>query len=152
MKNLVRTNGDSFSSIPSLLNEFFNDGWFDSSLANWRSQGGSMPAVNVRESNDEFMIEVAVPGMKRDDFKVELDNNVLTISSSKEEKAEEKNRAGEYTRREFSYQAFQRSFSLPEAKVEGGKISAKYTDGILYVTVPKREEAKMKPVRQIAVS
>ena len=111
-----------------------------------------MPAVNVRESNDEFMIEVAVPGMKRDDFKVELDNNVLTISSSKEEKAEEKNRAGEYTRREFSYQAFQRSFSLPEAKVEGGKISAKYTDGILYVTVPKREEAKMKPVRQIAVS
>ncbi|HEX6225232.1 MAG TPA: Hsp20/alpha crystallin family protein [Chryseolinea sp.] len=152
MKNLVRTNGDSFSSIPSLLNEFFNDGWFDSSLGNWRSQGGSMPAVNVRESNDEFMIEVAVPGMKRDDFKVELDNNVLTISSSKEEKAEEKNRAGEYTRREFSYQAFQRSFSLPEAKVEGGKISAKYTDGILYVTVPKREEAKMKPVRQIAVS
>ena len=152
MKSLVRTNGNSFSSIPSLLNDFLTDDWFNSSLMNWRSAGASLPAVNVRETNDDFMIEVAVPGMKREDFKVELDNNVLTISSSKEENREEKGREGEYTRREFSYQAFQRSFSLPEAKVEGGKISAKYTDGILYVTVPKREEAKIKPARQITIS
>jgi HSP20 family protein len=152
MKNLVRTNGNSFSSIPSLLNDFFTDDWFNSSLMNWRSEGASLPAVNVKETNDEFMIEVAVPGMKRDDFKVELDNNVLTISSSKEDSREEKGREGEYTRREFSYQGFQRSFSLPESKVDGGKISAKYSDGILYVTVPKREEAKVKPARQIAVS
>ena len=152
MKSLVRTNGNSFSSIPSLLNDFLTDDWFNSSLMNWRSEGASMPAVNVKESNDDFKIEVAVPGMKRDDFKVELDNNILTISSSKEDKREEKDPDGEYTRREFSYQSFQRSFSLPESKVEGGKISAKYTDGILYVTVPKREEAKVKPARQIAVS
>jgi HSP20 family protein len=152
MKNLVRTNGNSFSAIPSLLNDFFNEDWFDSSHVNWRLPGASMPAVNVKETNDEFTIEVAVPGMKRDDFRVELDNNMLTISSNKEEKAEEKGRDSGYTRREFSYQAFQRSFSLPEAKVEGGKISAKYTDGILYVTVPKREEAKVKPVRQITIS
>jgi HSP20 family protein len=152
MKSLVRTNGNSFSSIPSLLNDFFTDDWFNSSLMNWRSEGASMPAVNVKESNDDFKIEVAVPGMKRDDFKVELDNNILTISSSKEDNREEKDRDGEYTRREFSYQSFQRSFSLPESKVEGGKISAKYTDGILYVTVPKREEAKVKPARQISVS
>ena len=152
MKSLVRTNGNSFSSIPSLLNDFLTDDWFNSSLMNWRSEGASMPAVNVKESNDDFKIEVAVPGMKRDDFKVELDNNILTISSSKEDKREEKDPDGEYTRREFSYQSFQRSFSLPESKVEGGKISAKYTDGILYVTVPNREEAKVKPARQIAVS
>ena len=152
MKSLVRTNGNSFSSIPSLLNDFFTDDWLNSSLMNWRGTGTSMPAVNVRESNDNFMIEVAVPGMKRDDFNVELDNNILTISSTKEDNHEEKGRDGEYTRREFSYQAFQRSFSLPEAKVEGGKISAKYTDGILYVTVPKKEEAKVKPARQISVS
>ena len=152
MKSLVRTNGNSFSSIPSLLNDFLTDDWFNSSLMNWRSEGASMPAVNVKESNDDFKIEVAVPGMKRDDFKVELDNNILTISSSKEDKREEKDPDGEYTRREFSYQSFQRSFSLPESKVEGGKISAKYTDGILYVTVPKREEAKVKPARQISVS
>ena len=152
MKSLVRTNGNSFSSIPSLLSDFLTDDWFNSSLTNWRSAGASLPAVNVRESNDDFMIEVAVPGMKREDFKVELDNNVLTISSSNDEIREEKGREGEYTRREFNYQAFQRSFSLPEAKVEGGKISAKYTDGILYVTVPKREEAKIKPARQITIS
>jgi HSP20 family protein len=152
MKSLVRTNGNSFSSIPSLLNDFLTDDWFNSSLMNWRSTGGSLPAVNVRETNDQFMIEVAVPGMKREDFKVELDNNVLTISSSKEENRQEKGHEGEFTRREFNYQAFQRSFSLPEAKVDGGKISAKYTDGILFVTVPKREEAKIKPARQITVS
>ena len=152
MKNLVRTNGNSFSSIPSLLNDFLADDWFNSSLMNWRSAGASLPAVNVRETNNDFMIEVAAPGMKREDFKVELDNNVLTISSSTDENHEEKGRDGEFTRREFSYQAFQRSFSLPEAKVEGGKIAAKYTDGILYVTIPKREEAKIKPARQITVS
>jgi len=152
MKNLVRTNGDSFSSVPSLLNDFFTDDWFNSSLSNWRTAGASLPAVNVRETNDDFMIDVAAPGMKRNDFKVELDNNILTISSEMEEKQEEKDKNGKFTRREFSYQSFQRSFSLPENKVDGGKISAKYIDGILHVVVPKREEAKIKPARQITVS
>lgn len=152
MKNLVRTNGNSFSSLPSLLNDFFTEDWFDSSMANWRSAGATLPAVNVRETNDSFLIEVAAPGMKRDDFKVELDNSVLTISSEIEANREEKDNNGKFTRREFSYQSFQRSFTLPENKVEGGKISAKYTDGILHVMVPKREEAKVKPARQITVS
>jgi len=152
MKNLVTTNGNSFSSIPSLLNSFLTDDWFDSTLANWRTAGASMPAVNVRESNDDFVIEVAAPGMKRNDFNVALDNNLLTISSRREENSEEKGHEGEYMRREFSFQSFQRSFSLPEAKVEGGKISARYTDGILYVTIPKREEANLKPVRKISVT
>jgi len=152
MKNLVRTNGNSFSSVPSLLNDFLTDDWFNSSLGNWKAAGASLPAVNVRETNDEFMIDVAAPGMKRDDFKVELDNNILTISSELEERHEEKEKNDKFTRREFSYQSFQRSFSLPENKVDGGKISAKYTDGILHVIVPKREEAKVKPARQITVS
>jgi HSP20 family protein len=152
MKNLIRTNGNSFSSIPSLLNDFFTEDWLDSSLANWRSTGATLPAVNVKETNDDFLIEVAAPGMKRDDFKVELDNHVLTISSEMEEQNEESGKNGKYTRKEFSYQSFQRSFSLPENKVEGGKISAKYTDGILFVTVPKKEEAKVKPARQITVA
>jgi HSP20 family protein len=152
MKNLIRTNGNSFSSIPSLLNDFFAEDWLDSSFANWRSTGATLPAVNVKETNDDFLIEVAAPGMKRDDFKVELDNHVLTISSEVEEQNDESGKNGKYTRREFSYQSFQRSFSLPENKVEGGKISAKYTDGILFVTVPKKEEAKVKPARQITVA
>lgn len=151
MKNLVRTNGNSFSSIPSLLNDLFMDDWFDSSLRNWRSSGATLPAVNVRETNDDFVIEVAAPGMNRDDFKVELDNNLLSISAELEEKNETSDQNRAYNRREFNYQSFQRSFSLPENKVEGTKISAKYKDGILHVTVPKKEEAKMKPARQITV-
>ena len=152
MKTLVRTNGNLFPGIPSLLNDFFTDDWFNSSLANWKSSGTSLPAVNVRETNDDFMIEVAAPGMKRDDFKVELDNNVLTISSQREENNGEKGKDGVYARREFSYQSFQRSFTLPENKVEGDKIAARYVDGILQVTVPKKEEAKVKPAKQISVS
>lgn len=150
MKTLVRTNGNMFPAIPSLLNDFFTDDWFDSSLANWKSTGATLPAVNIRETNDDFRIEVAAPGMNRDNFKVELDNNVLTISSQREDDREEKE--GAYTRREFSYQSFQRSFRLPENKVEGDKIAARYTDGILQVTVPKKEDARIKPAKQIAVS
>lgn len=152
MKTLVRTNGNLFPAIPSLLNDLFTDDWFDSSLANWKSSGTTLPAVNVRETNDDFRIEVAAPGMKRDDFKVELDNNVLIISSQREDSREEKDNNGDYTRREFSYQSFQRSFTLPEDKVEGDKIAASYVDGILKVTVPKKEQAKVKPAKQIAIS
>ena len=152
MKTLVRTNGNLFPAIPSLLNDLFTDDWFDSSLANWKSTGATLPAVNVRETNEDFNIEVAAPGMKRDDFKVELDNNVLTISSQQQNDQEEKNNEPGYTRREFSYQSFQRSFKLPENQVEGDKIAARYVDGILQITVPKKDEAKVKPAKQITVS
>jgi HSP20 family protein len=115
-----------------------------------RGFDSTLPAVNVRETNDNFAIEVAAPGMKRDDFKVELDNNVLTISSQREEKQEQQQDEN-YTRREFNYQYFQRSFTLPENKVEGEKIAARYADGILHITVPKKEEAKVKPIKQITI-
>jgi HSP20 family protein len=152
MKSLVKSNGSLFPSIPSLFDDFLMRDWFDWSLGNWRMAGSTLPAVNIIETNDDFRIEVAAPGMKREDFKVELDNNTLVISSEREEKSEEKDQHGNYTRREFSYQSFQRSFALPENMVDGEKISAKYKDGILYITVPKREEAKLKPARQIAVA
>jgi HSP20 family protein len=152
MKSLVKSNGSLFPTIPSLFDDFFTRDWLDSSLANWRVSGASLPGVNVMETNDDFRIEVAAPGMKRSDFKVELDNNVLTISSQREDKNEEKDENGNYTRREFSYQSFQRSFSLPESKVAGDKIAARYVDGILHVTVPKSEEAKVKPAKQIPVA
>jgi HSP20 family protein len=152
MKSVVKSNGSLFPTIPSLFDDFFTRDWLDSSLANWRVSGTTLPAVNVMETNDDFRIEVAAPGMKRSDFKVELDNNVLTISSQREDKNEEKDENGNYTRREFSYQSFQRSFSLPENKVLGDKIAARYVDGILHVTVPKSEEAKVKPAKQIAVA
>lgn len=151
MKSLVKSNGTLFPTTPSLFDDFFNRDWLDSSLANWRGNGASLPAVNVMETNDDFRIEVAAPGMKRSDFKVELDNNVLTISSERQDSSEQKDSNGNYSRREFSYQSFQRSFGLPENKVLGDKITARYVDGILHVTVPKSEDAKVKPAKQIAV-
>lgn len=151
MKTLITTNGSLFPGIPSLLDEFFGRDWLDSSRANWKSTGTTLPAVNVLETNDDFKIEVAAPGLKRDDFKVELDNNILTIHSQRED-GEEKNQDGNYTRREFRYQSFQRSFSLPENQVKAEKISAQYVDGILKIVIPKSDEAKVKPAKQIAVS
>lgn len=152
MKTLVKGNGSLFPGIPSLMEDFILRDLIDSSNGNWKSNGATLPAVNVGETNDAFTIEVAAPGMKRDDFHVELDNNVLMISANRENKNDEKKNDNLYTRREFSYESFQRSFSLPENRVEGDKISAKYKDGILYITVPKTEDAKVKPPKQIAVS
>lgn len=151
MKSLVRSNGNLFPSIPSMFDNFFTNDWLDSSLSNWKASGATLPAVNVKETDENFDIEVAAPGMKRDDFKVELDNNILTISSQREDTQEEKDKNGNYTRREFSYQAFQRSFALPESKVEGDKISARYNDGVLHVMIPKSEKTKVKPAKQITV-
>jgi HSP20 family protein len=152
MKTLARSNNRNlFPAIPSLLNNFFNEDWIDSTMANWASVNATLPAVNVKETNNEFLIEVAAPGMKRNDFKVELDNNVLTIGSELEGK-EQKNEEEQYARREFAYHSFQRSFTLPQGMVEGEKIAARYENGILYITVPKKEEAKVKPPRQIQIA
>ena len=150
MKTLVRQNATLFPSLPSLLEDFFNRDWADSTLAN-RNYSATLPAVNVMETNEDYLIDVAAPGMKRDEFKVELDNNVLTISSQREEKHVEQDESKNYTRREFNYQSFQRSFTLPENKVEGEKISARYVDGILHIIVPKKDEAKLKPIKQITI-
>jgi HSP20 family protein len=150
MKTLVRQNATLFPSLPSLLEDFFARDWADSTLAS-RPFSSTLPAVNVQETNDEFVIEVAAPGMKRDEFKVELDNNVLTISSHREEQQDNSQQGGNYTRREFNYRYFQRSFTLPEKAVDGEKIAARYADGILHITVPKRDEAKLKPIKQISI-
>jgi HSP20 family protein len=152
-KSMVRkTNSSLFPAIPSLMDDFFGRDWLDSTLGDWKTIGSTLPAVNVRESNDGYVIEVAAPGMKRDDFKVELDNNVLTISAQMEDNHEQKDQEGNYTHREFSYQSFQRSFSLPQNKVKGDEITARYVDGVLHVTVPKTEDAKTRPAKQIAVA
>jgi HSP20 family protein len=96
------------------------------------------------------MIEVAAPGMTKEDFKVDYENGRLTISS--ERKNESKEKDGNYTRREFSYQSFQRSFTVPENIVNGDKIAATYKEGILHISLPKREEVKPKPARAIKIS
>jgi len=118
--------------------------------SNFSSTNTSLPAVNVKETNDEFLIELAAPGMEKKDFKINFKNNVITISSEKEDKREEKKE--NYTRREFSYQSFQRSFTVPENAIVSEKIEAIYNNGILEVKLPKREEVKPQPEREIKIS
>lgn len=129
---------------------FFPKGWMDWFDTNFSTTDTTLPSVNVKEDKDKFEIEVAAPGMKKEDFKINLDENRLTIlSERKEEKSEEDKN---YTRREFSYQSFSRSFNIPEGRVMRDKIVAKYNDGILSIKLPKREEGKAKLTRQIKIS
>ena len=107
------------------------------------------PAVNIAEGDNEFTIEVAAPGLDKKDFNINLENDCLTISSVNEEQREEK--VTNYSRREFNYNSFSRSFTLPDT-ANGDKIKASHKDGILYVNIPKKEEAKARPARQIAIS
>jgi len=136
--------------FPSFFDRFLNNEMMDWNLSNFSSTNTSLPAVNVKENENEFVIEVAAPGMNKNDFNIKFHNNVLTISSEKKDEKEEKNE--KFTRKEFSYQSFQRSFTVAENAVESDKISAKYADGILLITLPKREEVKPKPMKEIKIS
>jgi HSP20 family protein len=132
--------------FPSIVDEFFGRDFLPN-LFEFQT-GINMPSVNIVEGKNDFRIEVAAPGLQKDDFKINLDNNVLTISSEKEEKQEEKDER--YMRREFSYTSFRRSFSLPQT-VEADKISANHSNGMLSISIPKKEEAKVKPAKQIEI-
>lgn len=136
--------------LPSFFERFLNNDLSDWNLTNFSGTNTSLPAVNVKETNDEFVIELAAPGMEKKDFKINFKNNVITISSEKEDKKEEKKE--NYTRREFSYQSFQRSFTVPENAIMSDKIEALYNNGILEVKLPKREEVKPQPEREIKIS
>lgn len=145
--SIVKRDGTR-SMLPDLWDSFFNRdvfGW-DSNFAN---EGQSLPAVNIKENNDNFEVEMAAPGMKKDDFKIQLDGTALTISS--EHQDEQKQDEGNYNRREFSYRSFYRTFHLPKEVVDADNIKARYEDGILKLEIPKREEAKQKPPRLINV-
>lgn len=140
-----------FPTAPSLFDRFFEGDLMDWNSSNFSGSNSTLPAVNVKENDNEFLIDVAAPGLKKDDFKLNYDNGKLTISSEKEEEHEQKD-GDKVTRREFSYQSFQRTFNVLETTVNAENISAKYEDGILHVMLPKREEVKPKPVKQIEIS
>ncbi|WP_052596622.1 Hsp20/alpha crystallin family protein [Aureispira sp. CCB-QB1] len=142
------------SNLLPTVSKFFDDDW--NSLFNWSNRNfannrTTLPSVNIKETTDEYCVEVAAPGMKKEDFHIELDNNTLTIKSE----VEHENEATEgenFTRKEFCYQSFQRSFNLNNRVVDDSNIKATYQDGILSLTLPKKEEAKKKPARQIEIS
>lgn len=129
MNGLMRRN--------SFFDDFFTKDLFDFQNA-FSQTGTTVPSVNVKDSDDGFEIQVAAPGMKKEDFKIDLHRNVLTISSETKDSREDKDEAGNFTRREFNYSSFRRSFTLPE-QVAHEKIEAAYQDGILKITVPKQE-------------
>ncbi|WP_047245999.1 Hsp20/alpha crystallin family protein [Maribacter thermophilus] len=140
--SLVKRNDVLF---PSLMNEIFKPDWF----GGMENFGTNVPAVNIKEGEKEFEMELAVPGRSKDDFNIEIDDSLLSISS--EVKSDKETKEDNYTRREFSYSSFKRSFTLPDS-VDSDKIKATYEDGILKFTLPKKKEALPKPKRMISLS
>jgi len=134
------------TALPGLVDEFFNGDIFPRFFE--VESRHTMPAVNIVEGKEDYRIEVAAPGLAKDDFKINLENSILTVSSEKEEKLEEKDE--KVMRKEFNYYSFCRSFSLPQT-VNSEKIKATHKDGILNIIVPKRDEAKEKPAREIKI-
>ncbi|MCB2219060.1 MAG: Hsp20/alpha crystallin family protein [Bacteroidetes bacterium] len=147
---LVRKNDQMWPTFPSLIDNFLSRDWMDWSNMNFSNTNTTLPAVNIKETKDDYKIEVAAPGLSKKDFKINLENNQLTISSEKESTKKEED--DNYSRREFSYQSFTRTFNLPEHEVDGDKIAASYNDGILTIQIPKKEEAKPKPARMIKIA
>lgn len=133
----------------NFLNSFFNDSFWPMHTS-WNNElkHSNMPAVNVEETEREYLIEVAAPGLDKKDFKVSVDKDILTIASTLEGKREEKN--ADFIRREFSYSSFSRSFRLPEG-ANAEKIKAVHKNGVLTISLPKSEE-KVKKAIEIKVN
>ena len=145
---LIRRN-ENYPVLSNILNDFFRNDWLDFSNRNYSLTNTTLPSVNIKESDDAFIVEMAAPGLDKNDFKISLNSRTLMISSEKKSENEVKEDS-QYSRREFSYQSFCRSFSLPES-ADAEKISARYENGILLVNIPKREEIKRNLERTIEI-
>jgi HSP20 family protein len=146
--NLIKR--EFFPTVPSFFDDFFKTDFADWGFKNNSLTNTTLPAVNIVETDDNFTVEMAAPGMSKKDFQIELDNEMLTISSEKE-LSHELEKTDKYSRREFSYQSFKRTFQLPKSVVDDSKIEASYLNGILKIMIPKREEAKAMPPRTIKI-
>lgn len=131
--------------FPVLMNEIFRPDWFGGT----HNETTTIPAVNIKENEENFELELFVPGRNKDELIIEIDNSVLTVSS--ETKKEEEESKENFTRREFTLSSFKRAFTLPET-VATDKIEATYINGVLKFNLPKKEEALPKPKRKIELS
>ncbi|ACU63724.1 Hsp20/alpha crystallin family protein [Chitinophaga pinensis] len=147
--SLVKRTATTLPGFPSLFDDFFSREFFNWGNNNFSSTSTTVPSVNIKETADSYEVEVAAPGMDKKDFNITLDGNTLTISSAKQQTQEKKD--ANYTRREFSYQSFQRSFELPKNVVDEDKINARYDNGLLHLVIPKKEDAKQKAPRMIEI-
>ncbi len=135
---IPRLTNNFFPTFPSFFDNIFEGNLMDWNNSNYSDSNSTLPAVNVKETENDFLIEVAAPGLKKEDFKVNYDNGRLSICSEKKNEKEEKE-GEKVTRKEFSYQSFHRSFSVSENVVDPEKIHADYKDGILHISLPKLE-------------
>jgi HSP20 family protein len=142
------TSNQNFPTLSTWLDDIFNRDLPSVFTSNFNT-GITLPKVNIKETADAFMVEVAVPGLKKSDFHIDIDNQLLSISTERKEESEHEEE--NYTRREFGYASFKRTFNLPES-VNDEKINATYENGILNIVLPKKEEAKRKPARSIKIS
>lgn len=140
--NLISTNLNRWK--PTLLDELFDDRWF-----NFDTFNQTFPAVNTIEKDNQYLLEIAVPGMDKKDFEIEIQNDLISISSISKQEKEVKDNLN-YNRQEFNYNSFHRTFSLPK-EVDQSKIKAIYTDGILTITLPKLKEVISKSKKLIEV-
>jgi HSP20 family protein len=147
---IVKRNGSLQNHFPTLFDDFLNRDIFNWGLSNFSNTNTTIPAVNLKETPDNYEVEVAAPGMTKKDFKVLLEGNTLTISSEKATQNEQ-NETARYMSREFSYQAFSRTFTLQKDVVDTEKIQAKYEDGVLHLLIPKMEEVKQKQPKLIEI-
>lgn len=130
--------------LPSVFNDFFGNEWI-------AKASSSMPAVNIKETADEYIVDIAAPGLTKDDFKVKVnDDNQLVVSVQKETKNEEKDEKGKYLRREFGYTQFQQTMILPD-NIEKDKIQAKAENGVLTIDIPKKPAAPAEGAKDIEV-
>ena len=138
-------NGQKNRNVNPFFNDFFSSILNDSYLGD--RSANQVPAVNIAETDNNFQIELAAPGLTKEDFKISLDKNVLTVSVDK--KAENVEEGKKITKREYTFQSFSRSFTLPEI-ADNSNIEAEYNNGILKLVVAKKEDAKLQ-AREIAV-
>jgi HSP20 family protein len=134
-------------SMPNLWDEFLENGLFGDVYRS--SRLSSLPSANIIEEKERFLIELAAPGLEKEDFRISLSEKVLSISVEKEEKSEENK--DNYARKEFSYTSFKRGFNIPDT-IQTDKIRAEYENGILQLALPKKEEAIVKPPKEIKIS
>ena len=135
--------------VPSLWNDLLEKEW--PLMSGFPAVHGTNAPVNVMENKDKFSLEILTPGFNKEDFKIDLDNNLLSVSVEKKDEVLDTLSDERYTRKEFSFQSFSRVFTLPES-VDAEKLTAAYNNGVLRLDIPKREEAKSKPVKSIKIA
>jgi HSP20 family protein len=142
---LEKYRGNDFPVISDIIEDVFGRG-----MTQFRNEETSVPKVNIKETDNKYQVELAVPGVNKEDLHIDLEDNLLSISAEKQDEKEEKEEDGKFSRREFSYTSFKRVFTLPE-NANADKINAEYKDGILCLDIPKKEEKKNKTSKNIKI-